>query len=83
MRGEFEDLRPAKDDRNCVLTMQFIYIPEGNFSPWERTRSGWGSMSSGRLVVVLHQWSTGPAWWRNLDMWVVRQNSQNYVSALA
>lgn len=49
------------DDRTCVLTLQFVYIPEGNFSPWERTRSGWGSMSLGRCVVEPHRWSTGPA----------------------
>lgn len=53
--------RPAEEDRTCVLTQQFVCIPEGNFNPWERSKSGWGTMSSGWRVAVPHQWSTGPA----------------------
>lgn len=49
--GELGDGRRLRATESRVLTLQFVYIPEGNFSPWERSRAGGPTCRWGLSVV--------------------------------
>lgn len=48
---ELGDEQRQKAIESRVLTLQFVYIPEGNFSPWERSRAGGPTCRWGLSVV--------------------------------
>lgn len=62
--GEFGDGRRRRATESRVLTRQSVYIPEGNFSPWEGSRAGGGggNMSLGLVSGRRASRRSGGTW---------------------
>lgn len=68
LQGEFGDRRGQRAIESRVLTLHFVYIPEGNFSSWERSGAGrptcrWGlSVVDGPVSSVEAPGHVGGTW---------------------
>ena len=76
--GEFGGGQERGSAEMCMLTLQSVYIPEGNFSPrWEKARGGGGNMSLGLVSVRRASRHSGGTW---TSGWYVNTHMQTHTN---